>query len=305
MYFTKRKEMKKSKIDSIKIDSIKVDSMSARAEIAPLFCFKFKSPQISQNTQNKLDSIESIESKIQQEKLQIKNFEIYNDDSFKVPQKLVSLGFLCDHIITDPPYNISKPNNFSKLKSAKRVGVDFGAWDYDFALCEWIGLWAPLLRAGGSCIVFCSYLFLGDLARSFLQNGISPKDVLIWQKNNPMPRNTERRYVQDMEFALWGVKNGAKWTFNKPQNVPYLRGFYTAPVVAGKEKLAHPTQKSQKIMSEIVLVHTNENDLVVDPFMGSGSTAAAALGLGRRFLGIEKDKEYFELAKARLEALCK
>ena len=89
------------------------------------------------------------------------------------------------------------------------------------------------------------------------------KDILIWQKSNPMPRNINRRYVQDMEFAVWAVKKGAKWVFNKPIDKPYLRSIFMSGVVSGSEKLGHPTQKSLKVIEDIVKIHTNENDIIV------------------------------------------
>ena len=129
------------------------------------------------------------------------------------------------------------------------------------------------------------------------------KDIMVWQKSNPMPRNINRRYVQDMEFAIWAVKKKSKWIFNKPDDKPYLRAMFTTSVVSGGERLGHPTQKSLQLMEDIVTIHTNPGDLILDPFMGSGSTGAAALKNGRRFLGIEFEKEYFEMAKKRLEKI--
>ena len=116
-----------------------------------------------------------------------------------------------------------------------------------------------------------------------------------------MPRNIDRRYVQDMEFAIWGVNKKAKWVFNKPSNKTYLRSIYEANVVAGKEKTGHPTQKSLKLMEEIINVHTNENDLILDPFMGSGTTGVAALKNNRQFIGIELNADYYEIALNRIE----
>ena len=116
-----------------------------------------------------------------------------------------------------------------------------------------------------------------------------------------MPRNINRRYVQDMEFAIWAVKKNSKWVFNKTVSKPYLRSLYTAPVVNGAEKVGHPTQKSLSVMKEIISIHTNENQLILDPFMGSGTTGVACKELNRKFIGIEKDNNYFEMAKRRLE----
>ena len=232
-----------------------------------------------------------------------KDFLLYNADSYLLFENLKSKELIVNHIITDPPYNISKSNNFGTMKNP-RTGVDFGSWDRGkFDLFSWIPLYTQLLEQNGSIIIFCSYRFISyitDVLESEECNCIV-KDILIWQKLNPMPRNINRRYVQDLEFAIWAVKKNAKWVFNKPENKSYLRSIYSASVVNGKEKLGHPTQKSLSIMKDIISVHTNENEIILDPFMGSGTTGEAALLLGRKFIGIEKEIDFFEMSKKRME----
>ena len=230
----------------------------------------------------------------------MKNYEIFNDDAFLWIKNAMKNKLIVNHIITDPPYNISKKNNFSTMKNP-RSGVDFGLWDNNFALLDWIEDFSKILDKNGSFIVFCSYKFISDICRVCENSSLEVKDILVWQKNNPMPRNRNRRYVQDMEFAIWAVKKGAKWTFNKPENSAYLRSLFKHPIVAGKERTTHPTQKSLALMSEIIKIHTNENDIILDPFMGSGTTGFASLMLNRHFIGIEKDEKYFEIAKNRIE----
>ena len=154
-------------------------------------------------------------------------------------------------------------------------------------------------------IIFCSYRYLSHIVDMLESDRCKMvvKDVIVWQKSNPMPRNIDRRYVQDMEFAVWAVKKNAKWVFHKLPDSPYNRAFFVTPIVAGSERLGHPTQKSLELMKKLVLIHTNPGDLVLDPFMGSGSTGAAALELGRDFIGVEMTPEYFQIAKNRLETL--
>lgn len=229
------------------------------------------------------------------------NYSVYLSDSFVIVKELIKNKLKVNHIITDPPYNISKKNNFSTM-SSPRKGVDFGEWDKKFDLFNWITDYVDLLDKNGSIIIFCSYLYISYIIDELQKNKIDVKDVLVWQKSNPMPRNVTRRYVQDMEFAIWGVKKGAKWVFNKPKDVSYLRSIFTTSTVAGLEKTEHPTQKSLKLMRKIIEIHTNKNDLILDPFMGSGSTGVAALDLGRRFIGIENDEKYFKIALERLES---
>lgn len=227
-------------------------------------------------------------------------YKSYLADSFVIVKEFKKSNLKVNHIITDPPYNISKKNNFSTMTSPRK-GVDFGEWDKRFDLFGWIGDYVELLDKNGSIIIFCSYLYISYIIDELKANNIEVKDILIWKKSNPMPRNINRRYVQDMEFAIWGVKKGAKWVFNKPKDVPYLRSIFETPLVSGLEKTSHPTQKSLRLMKEIIEIHTNKEDVILDPFMGSGSTGVAALELNRKFIGIDNDEKYYKIALKRLD----
>lgn len=229
------------------------------------------------------------------------SFKVFNSSAYTLIEDFIKQKIKVDHVITDPPYNISKANNFATMSNAKRQGVDFGEWDKGFDLLGWIKDYSKILNNDGSFIVFCSYRFLSHICDALENSGCEVKDVIIWQKSNPMPRNINRRYVQDMEFAVWGVKKGAKWIFNKPNEKKYLRSIYTAPVVGGAERTEHPTQKSLKIMQEIIAVHTNRGEVILDPFMGSGTTGVAATNSGRKFIGIELSPKYYQIALERLK----
>lgn len=137
------------------------------------------------------------------------SYKIYNDDAFVWIKKALKDKIKVNHIITDPPYNISKKNNFSTMKHP-RLGIDFGVWDKEFELLGWIDKFSKILDKNGSFIVFCSYKFISDICMACENSSLEVKDILIWQKKNPMPRNVNRRYVQDMEFAIWAVKKGRK-----------------------------------------------------------------------------------------------
>ncbi|WP_022935203.1 DNA (cytosine-5-)-methyltransferase [Mesomycoplasma moatsii] len=226
-------------------------------------------------------------------------YELYNKDSNLFIKELIKNKIKVNHIITDPPYKISKENNFDTLKNRK--GIYFGNWDEKFDLYNWIPNYLKILKENGSIIIFCSYLEISNISRILKENGTTVKDILIWKKTNPMPRNVERRYVQDLEFAIWSVKNKSKWVFNKPANKPYLRSIFEYPVVSGKERTMHPTQKSLKLMEDIIKIHTNPNDIIIDPFMGSGTTGVACIKNKRFFIGIEKEKNYFNIAKNRIK----
>lgn len=227
------------------------------------------------------------------------NYTLYLANSYSLVKQLKAQNIKVDAIITDPPYNISKENNFSTLNNPRK-GVDFGHWDNNFDVCGWIKDYVSLLKKDGSIIIFCSYLYMSYVIDELKNNGVEVKDVLVWKKTNPMPRNINRRYVQDLEFAIWGVVRGAKWTFNKPESVPYLRSTFESGVVSGIERTSHPTQKSYKVMKEIIKIHTNPNDVILDPFMGSGTTGIAAVDCNRKFIGIEVNPSYFEIAENRI-----
>lgn len=234
---------------------------------------------------------------------QTDNLSIYHYDALLKIKDMLDKNQYVDHIITDPPYNISKKNNFFTMTNAKRVGIDFGDWDKEFDLFSWIPDCVKLLKKNGSFIVFCSYRYISFMIKALEDNKMDVKDVIIWQKTNPMPRNVERRYVQDMEFAIWAVKQNSKWTFNKLTNEKYMRSIFETSIVSGKEKTLHPTQKSLKLIEKLIEIHTNKNDQVLDPFMGSGTTGVACLNKNRRFIGIEINEMFYKIARNRLSKL--
>ena len=227
-------------------------------------------------------------------------YKLYNQDCIQVMQEMREKNIKVDHIITDPPYSISAKNQFHTMKNP-RAGVDFGKWDWDFDPAGWIEYAMPILSDNGSILIFCSYKFISDICRKIEElNGVV-KDIIVWQKANPMPRNINRRYVQDMEFIVWGVKSkNSKWIFNKDKGKPYHRGFIQTPTLLGKERTKHPTQKPVSLMSELIKLHTGENQTILDPFMGVGSTGVAALDLGRNFIGCEKELEWHQISEVRI-----
>ena len=243
---------------------------------------------------------EEIIGAYQDKTITLDNCELKLGDANAIVKELIRQNIKVDAVMTDPPYNISKDNNFSTMNNPRK-GVDFGHWDNNFDVCAWIGDYTKVIKDNGCIIIFCSYLYISFLIEELKKNGIDVKDVLIWKKKNPMPRNINRRYVQDMEFAIWGVKKNAKWTFNKPENKPYLRSVFETSIVSGNERTNHPTQKSLELMRDIIRIHTNPGDVILDPFMGSGTTGVAALMENRKFIGIEVNPDYFELSIKRIK----
>jgi len=198
-----------------------------------------------------------------------------------------------DMVLTDPPYNIARENNF---KTMGRAGIDFGEWDKGADLFSYIEEVKRVLHKDGSFVVFNDWKNLGDISRFAESLGLVTKDLLRLEKTNPMPRNRDRRYITDFELAVWFTMPRAKWVFNRlDQN--YQRPKFVHSVQTG----LHPTQKNLNLMSDLVRIHSNEGQTILDPFMGSGSTGKMALLANRKFVGIELDQGYFNIAKERIE----
>ena len=228
--------------------------------------------------------------------LQVNN--IYNKDCL-VGMKYIKENSI-DSIITDPPYNIARNNNF---KTMGRSGIDFGEWDKGFDQFEWIKEAYRIIKKGGTLFIFNDWKNVGEIAKYSQKIGFEIKDMVRWKKTNPMPRNRDRRYVTDFEVAVWLVKPSGKWVFNR-QSESYDRCEYVYPLTSKSEKVGHTTQKPIALMEEIIKRHTNENQIVLDPFIGSGTTAIACIKTKRKYMGFELDKEYFDIAEKRIRKLC-
>jgi len=204
-----------------------------------------------------------------------------------------------DLILTDIPYNISKENNFKTMKNRQgRNGIDFGKWDKQFDIHSLYFL-QRLLKKGGSLFLFHSFEQFG-LLQSILSE-LNFKDKIVWEKTNPMPRNRDRRWISNIELASWYVKDGDKWTFNR-QNDKYEGSVLRFPSESGGGfKRYHPTQKNLQMVEYIIKIHSNPGDLILDPFMGSGTTAVACINTGRNFIGFEISEEYCKMAEKRIE----
>ena len=198
-----------------------------------------------------------------------------------------------DLVLTDPPYNIARDNNFHTMG---RAGIDFGEWDKGADLFSYMVEVRRVLNKNGSFIVFNAWKNLGDIARYAENLGLVTKDMIRLEKSNPMPRNRDRRYITDYECAIWFTMPNAKWVFNR-QDDKYQRPKFVHSI----DKWLHPTQKSLALMTDLVKIHSNKGDVILDPFMGSGSTGVAAKQLDRNFIGIELDETYFNIAKNRIE----
>lgn len=187
--------------------------------------------------------------------------------------------------LTDPPYNVTRENNFTTMG---RAGIEY-EWDGEFDQVGWLPIAYEKLAPGGSMIIWSDWKNLGDIARALEALGMEIKDEILWIKTNPWPKNTDRRYVRDKEFAFWAVKP-KKWTFNKRADASYERSEFFYPV----QHSWHPTKKPDDLFQELIEIHTNPGDLVVDPYAGAGTTAIASHLAGRRHIGFELRPDYFE-----------
>lgn len=226
--------------------------------------------------------------------IKTQEYELYNGDSSEIIKTLKSGSIKL--VLTDPPYNIARNNNFTTMG---RSGIDFGEWDKGFDQFSWLNELPRILHKDGSVIIFNDWKNVGEIAKYCESIGLVIKDMLRWKKSNPMPRNRDRRYVTDFECAIWLTNKNAKWTFNRLSDT-YQRPEFNYGVVSGKEKV-HPTQKPIQMLEEMLLIHSNENDIVYDGFMGSGSTGVACLKTRRKFIGAEKEIQYYEMAVKRMK----
>lgn len=223
------------------------------------------------------------------------NVRLIHGDCIELMGKLVAEGVKVDAIITDPPYNIARANNF---QSMGRAGIDFGEWDKNFDLFSYLDIAYKLLDKNGSIIIFNDWKNLGDIVRYCDNLGFVCKDMIRLEKSNPMPRNRDRRYITDYECAVWLTMPKAKWIFNR-QSETYERPKFIGSIESG----LHPTQKNTLLMEWLIKIHSNENQVILDPFMGSGTTGVACKNLNRKFIGIELDENYFNIAKDRIESI--
>jgi len=125
------------------------------------------------------------------------------------------------------------------------------------------------------------------------------KDTLVWKKKNPMPRNRDRRYVPDVEMMQWYVK-GKGWIFNRCNERYESCVKEYSSESGGGFKRYHETQKPIELIKNIIKIHSDEGMLVVDPFLGSGTTALACEDLGRKWVGVEKEEVYCKIVTDRL-----
>jgi len=192
-------------------------------------------------------------------------------------------------ILTDPPYNISVPDDivFSDRADMTR---DFGQWDYGWNPEDLLIPAADLLYPGGSLLSFCSDWMISEFKET---ERLKSRGTIVWEKTNPSPA-ARPGYVSATEWIVWLVKHGKPAVWNADG---FTVNIERHPVCRNKR---HPTQKPEGLIERFMLRHSNKGDLVIDPYMGSGTTLRAAKNLGRRAIGIELEEKWCELAAKRL-----
>ena len=207
-----------------------------------------------------------------------------------------------DLILTDPPYTISKDTGFKSIgkNSVERfaVSMDFGEWDKEIIdLNNLSRLSYNALRKGGTAIIWYDIWKISHLSEAMSNAGFKQIRLIIWEKTNPVPINQSINYLTNSrEIAILGVKVG-KPTFN----AKYHNGVFKYPIP--REGRIHPTQKPLKLFTELIKIHSTEGDLVIDPFLGSGTTAIAALSQGRKFFGGDISEEYVKASTERVSRI--
>jgi DNA modification methylase len=189
-------------------------------------------------------------------------------------------------ILTDIPFNvINRPSN--GLRKLNKENADILTFDLKKFLKECVRV------CGGSIYIFCSSEQVSFIRDFLVKKGLSTR-IIVWEKTNPSPMNGRHIWLSGIELCVYGKFKGAVYNASCKNTV--LR----YPVVKNS---IHPTQKPLALFEHLIKVSTNENDLVLDPCMGSGTTAAACINLNRNFIGFEMDKKYFDAAKARIESM--
>lgn len=203
------------------------------------------------------------------------------------------------HNITD---NTNKENflKYGTIYGKKYcVRTDYGDWDSQFTLEMleiFISEFYKKLKRGGTLIIFFDLWKITDLKNLLEKYNFKQIRFIEWIKTNSQPRNSKINYLTNYrEIALLGIK-GSNPTFNSS----YDNGIYNFPLQGGKNRF-HPTQKSLVLFEELIKKHSNEGDIVLDTFLGSGTTAIACKKLNRKFRGCEISKEYFEKIRELLK----
>lgn len=223
-----------------------------------------------------------------------------------------------DMVFADPPYNLQLEGTLLRPNNSQVDGVD-DAWDkfdgfeaYDRFSRGWLSEARRVLKPNGTLWVIGSYHNIFRVGTVLQDLGYWMLNDVIWTKTNPMPNFRGRRFTNAHETLIWCSKDkDSKYQFNyeamKNLNDDLqMRSDWVLPICTGNERIkingvkAHPTQKPESLLHRVILSSTEIGDVVLDPFFGSGTTGAVAKKLGRNYIGLERDPDYAEIARARI-----
>ena len=226
-----------------------------------------------------------------------------------------------DFVFADPPYFLS--NDGFTVNSGKAVSVNKGDWDKSMGFAQdvafhrtWISECLRLLTKDGTIAISGTYHSIYQCGFILQELGCRILNDIIWFKPNGSPALGRRNFTASHETILWASKGtSAHHTFHYQESKDWptgtdslkragkqMRSVWRIPTTPSREKLRgkHPTQKPLGLMHRLIALCTDPNDRILDPFCGSGTTAVAALGLGRRFIGIDVDQACLDLTRSRL-----
>lgn len=227
------------------------------------------------------------------------NTTLINGDCFEYLNNIQDNSV--DLLLTDPPYNIAKYSTGNiNLKGRTAINNDLAKWDLQEIDIDKLSFeFKRILKPNGNIFIFTSYNLIGKW-HSALDPLFDTFQYFLWHKTNPAPKIYKNGFLNSCEMIICLWNKGHTWNFSDQKT---MHNFFECPICMGNERTKspkHPTQKPLKLLRHIIKIASNEGDIVLDPFMGVGSTGVAAIELDRSFIGCEIDKEYFLTAKKRI-----
>jgi site-specific DNA-methyltransferase (adenine-specific) len=242
-----------------------------------------------------------------------RDFILHHGDALELLPRVV--GAPIDLIFADPPYFLS--NGGVTCQSGKMVSVNKGGWDrlesieamHEFNRA-WLGACRAALNTNGSIWVSGTRHVIYSVGFAMQEIGFKLLNEITWEKPNPPPNLSCRYFTHSTETILWAAREArSKHKFNyqlmRTQNGDrQMKSVwrFTPPTGVEKQFGAHPTQKPLALLERIIAASSDTGDLVVDPFVGSGTTGLAATRMGRRFIGIDTEAKFLDLAIERYHA---
>lgn len=219
--------------------------------------------------------------------------QVYNEDCIQ-SMKLLPVNMV-DLIVTDPPYKTITGGDSNGRNSDRPKGMLSGnrkLFTYqNVKISDWMTEIYRVLKDGSHCYIFTNVLNLSEMLNEAKRTGFKLHNLLCWEKNNCTP---SQYYMKNCEYVLFLRKGKAKWI----NDIGGSKTIHQFNNIIGKK--THPCEKPIDLLKFYISNSSNENDIVFDPFAGTGSTLVAAKELNRQYLGYEIEKEYFDIAKERL-----